>query len=67
MHFSKTLIDEWKQSTRNPGLRVGQHFFNYFSCHKVTSKPARSMLDKIYELDGSEAFRAIEMLTDYTS
>lgn len=36
-------------------LRVGQHFFNYFNCHKVTSPGNREMLDKLYEMDGEEA------------
>ena len=40
-------------------LRIGQHFFNYFNCHKVTSKDNREALDILYELDGEKAIAFI--------
>lgn len=46
-------------------LRVGQAFFNYFNCHKVTGKD-RAQLDSLYEKDGDVAITFIRNLTDLT-
>lgn len=44
-------------------LRVGQAFFNYFNCHKVTGKD-RAKLDALYEKDGAAAIAIIRGMTD---
>jgi hypothetical protein len=72
MFISKTLFDAWwhariaeqQPGVKNP-LRIGQQFFNDFNCHKVTSQPARRVLDKIHSLDGNDALIAIAQITDW--
>lgn len=70
--FPKSSVEQWRKWRESPEghndrahLRMGQSFFNWFDCHKVTGKD-RNLLDKLYERDGSEAKRIIYMLTDHS-
>lgn len=53
----------WMPEHERKHLRVGQAFFNYFSCHKVTGKD-RAKLDALYEKDGQDAIAIIRAMTD---
>jgi hypothetical protein len=53
----------WMPQHERKHLRVGQAFFNYFKCHKVTGKD-RAKLDALYERDGNAAIARIRSMTD---
>lgn len=67
--FPKSSVQEffnhlnWMPAHERKHLRVGQAFFNYFNCHKVTSKD-RARLDALYEKDGDAAIAIIRGMTD---
>ncbi len=71
MKFSRSEVTQWRldcvrgrlNCRARQHLRIGQDFFNYFQCHKVTGSD-RGILDQLYELDGMAAHKLIAYLTD---
>lgn len=45
--------------------RIGQHFYNYFKCHRIVEPESVDILNKLYELDGLEAVDLIKTLIDH--
>ncbi len=44
--------------------RLGQAFYDYFSLEKLASETCKEMADTLYQLDGKEAYKFIEQITD---
>lgn len=65
--ISKSEIERfcsYRISNRN-GLRLGQAFHQYFKLEKITNEEDKIFCDRLYEMDGDEARKAIESITDY--
>jgi hypothetical protein len=55
-----------KHNPNHVVVRLGQAFHQYFKLDKITNEENKIFCDRLYEMDGEEAMKAIATITDHT-
>lgn len=63
--YMKFLIHQ--RDNPNPGLRLGQAFFNFFDLGKMTSPQNKELADKLHAADGEVAKGLISSVLDFNN
>lgn len=68
MQISKSVVDlfyhdHWP-NVKDKGQRLGQAFHNYCKLHMITNPHDKLFCDQLWNMDGWEARKAIESITD---
>ena len=67
LKISWSEIVEFHKVKHPNNIRLGQAFYNYFKLHKIKNKEDMKVCDKLWSLDGKEAQKIIDSVTDYTN
>ncbi len=61
--FTATEVNNFNKTPRNPNLRFGQAFHQYFKLEKISGQD-KDWCDKLYNADTATAKKMVEKATD---